>query len=479
MDYRYQQYIGGEWRDASNGGTWDVVNPATEEVVRTVPYGVGADCRDAIEAASRAFRMWADKTAHERGVVLKQAAELIRARSADLAHTMVLESGKPLAQARGEWLVAGDLFEWFGEEGKRAYGRVVPSRSATRRHLVLKQPIGVVGVITAWNFPAYNVARAAAAALAAGCTVVVRPSEYTPLTAMAMANILAEAGAPAGVFNVINGEPASMGQEMLSNPACAKIHFTGSARVGKLLMDGASKTVTRLSLELGGNAPVIICPDVDVERVVASAVAAKFRNAGQVCVAPQRFFVRRDIADEFVERIAAQVATLRVGSGLEADTDVGPLINAKQRDRVETLVDAARVAGAHVSIGGARPPQPARGYFYEPTVIADITPSMSLYDEEIFGPVMPVLSFDDVDEAIATANATRYGLAAYVWTNNLRVATRAYERLEFGLIGVNDWTPFATEVPFPGWKESGIGRESGLEGLEEYLETKVVTLGGN
>ncbi len=479
MDYRYQQYIGGEWRGASNGGTWDVVNPATEEVVRTVPYGVGADCRAAIGAASGAFRAWADATAYARAGVLKQAAEVIRSRAEELARTMVLESGKPLAQARGEWLVAADLFEWFGEEGKRAYGRVVPSRSAARRHFVLKQPIGAVGVITAWNFPAYNVARAAAAALAAGCTVVVRPSEYTPLTAMAMANIVADAGAPAGVFNVINGEPEPMGQELLGNPACAKIHFTGSARVGKLLMDGASKTVTRLSLELGGNAPVIICPDVDVERVVAGAVAAKFRNSGQVCVSPQRFFVRRDIADEFVERIASQIAKLRVGSGLDADTDVGPLINAKQRDRVETLVAAARAAGARVPVGGTRSAQHARGYFYEPTVIGDVTTSMSIYGEEIFGPVMPVVSFDDVDEAIANANATRYGLAAYVWTNNLRVATRAYERLEFGLIGVNDWTPFATEVPFPGWKESGLGRESGLEGLDEYLETKVVTIGGN
>jgi acyl-CoA reductase-like NAD-dependent aldehyde dehydrogenase len=345
--------------------------------------------------------------------------------------------------------------------------------------MVLKQPIGVVGVITAWNFPAYNVARAAAAALAAGCTVVVRPSEYTPMTAMAMVNILAEAGAAAGVVSVINGEPESMGQEMLANPACAKIHFTGSARVGKHLMDGASRTVTRLSLELGGNAPVLIFPDVDVERVTAGAVASKFRNSGQVCIAPQRFFVHRQIADEFVERAASQAARLRLGPGLDPETEVGPLINARQRDRVDRLVAAARAAGARVHAGGARSARHPRGYFYEPTVIGDVTPAMSLCNEEIFGPVMPIVSFDDVDDAIAQANATRFGLAAYVWTNNLRAATRAYERLEFGLIGVNDWTPHATEVPFPGWKESGLGRESGLEGLDEYLETKVVTIGGN
>jgi succinate-semialdehyde dehydrogenase len=479
MDYRYQQYIGGEWRDASNGGTWDVLNPATEEVVRTVPFGGAADCRDAIDAAARAFRGWADMTPHARGAVLKAAADVMRARADDVARTMVLESGKPLAQARGEWLVAADLFEWFAEEGKRAYGRVVPSRVATRRHLVLKQPIGVVSVITAWNFPAYNVARATAAALAAGCTVVVRPSEYTPLTAMAMVNILVDAGVPSGVINLINGEPDAMGQEMLSNPACAKIHFTGSARVGKHLMDGASKTVTRLSLELGGNAPVLIFPDVDVERIVAGAVASKFRNSGQVCIAPQRFFVHRQIAEEFVNRVATQVGQLRVGSGLDPETDVGPLINAKQRDRVDAMVEAARAAGARLHLGGTRSTKHPRGYFYDPTVIGDVTPAMSLCGEEIFGPVMPIVSFDEVDDAIAQANVTRYGLAAYVWTNSLRVATRAYERLEFGLIAVNDWTPHATEVPFPGWKESGLGREGGLEGLEEYLETKVVTIGGN
>jgi len=479
MEYRYQQYIGGEWRDASNGGTWDVLNPATEEIVRTVPFGSGADCRAAIDAAAGAFRAWADKTPYERGAVLKQAADLMRARADDLARTMVLESGKPIAQARGEWLVSADLFEWYAEEGKRAYGRLVPSRAATRRHFVLKQPIGVVGVITAWNFPAYNVARAGAAALAAGCAVVVRPSEYTPLTAMAMVNILAEAGMPPGVINLVNGEPDAMGQEMLAHPACAKIHFTGSARVGKHLMDGASKTVTRLSLELGGNAPVLVCSDVDLEQVTAGAVTSKFRNSGQVCIAPQRFFVHRSIADEFVERAASQVASLRVGSGLDPDTQIGPLINAKQRDRVDALVEAARTAGARVHAGGAKSARHARGYFYEPTVIAGVTTTMPLYREEVFGPVMPVVSFDDLDEAIAEANATRYGLAAYVWTSNLRTAIRAYERLEFGLIGVNDWTPHAVEAPFPGWKESGLGKEGGLEGLEEYLETKVVTIGGN
>ena len=477
MEYTYKQYIGGEWCEASNGATWDVLNPATEEVVRTVPFGTGADCHTAIERAASAFQAWAGKTPYERGAILKAAADLIRARVDEHARTTVLECGKPFVQARGEWLVSADLFEWFAEEGKRAYGRVVPSRTSTKRLLVLKQPVGVVGVITAWNFPAYNVARASAAALAAGCTVVARPSEFTPLTAMEMVNVLVEAGLPAGVMNLVNGEPDPMGQAMLANPACAKVHFTGSVRVGKHLMDGASKTVTRLSLELGGNAPVLVFPDVDVKQVAAGAVASKFRNGGQVCVAPQRFLIHSRVFDEFVDSAAVRVAGLRVGSGLEPDTQVGPLINARQRERVAALVESARTSGATVRVGGAHPPDRDRGYFYQPTVVADVKPSMPLYGEEIFGPVMPVASFDDVDEAVAIANSTRYGLAAYVWTGNLRTAVRAWERLEFGMIGVNEWTPQSTEAPFPGWKESGLGREGGLEGLEEYLETKVVAIG--
>jgi succinate-semialdehyde dehydrogenase len=474
----FKQLIGGEWREASNGGTWDVVNPATEEVVQQVPYGAGPDAHAAIDAAAAAFRVWVAMPAWDRGAILKRAAELMRSRSGDLARTTVLECGKPLAQAKAEWSVAADLFEWFAEDGKRAYGRIVPSRLSIKRQLVLKQPLGVVGLITAWNFPAYNVARAGAAALAAGCTIVIKPSEYTPLTAMGIAHQLVEAGAPAGVVNLVNGDANAIGRAMLDHPACAKVHFTGSVRVGKLLMDGASKTVTRLSLELGGNAPVLVFPDVDLDKVAASAVSAKFRNAGQVCVSPQRFLVHRRAADEFVEKAATRVRALRVGSGLDDATHVGPLINARQRDRVEHLVSSAARAGADVRAGGARPNDREKGFFYQPTLVAGVQPSMPLYGEEIFGPVMPVASFDDLDEAIARANDTRYGLAAYVWTNDLRTAMRAAEKLEFGLVGVNEWTPQGVEVPFPGWKESGIGRESGMEGLEEYLETKVVAIGG-
>jgi len=478
MSEIYRQLIDGQWVDAASGGTWDVIDPATEATIRTVPFGDRADCRLAIEAAERAFPSWSRKTAWERGAILIQAASLMRSRAKELGTITVRESGKPFAQARGEWFVAADLFEWFAEEGKRAYGRTIPSRVASKRLTLIRQPLGVVGVITAWNFPAYNPARAWAAALAAGCTVVGRPSEYTPLTAMAMAAILMEAGLPAGVLNLINGDPDGMGQEMLDHPSLRKISFTGSVRVGKILMDGASRTVTRLSLELGGNAPVLVLPDVDLDAFAAGSVSAKFRNNGQVCVSPQRFLVHRSIADQVAERVAERARGLKVGSGLERDSQVGPLINARQRDRVEALVAAATTGGAEALTGGARPAELAKGYFYQPTVLAGVRTDHALYGEEIFGPVMPIIPFDELDEAIALANGTPYGLAAYLWTNDLKTAITASERLEFGMIGINEWTPHGTEAPFGGWKESGIGHESGAEGLNEYLETKLIGIGG-
>jgi acyl-CoA reductase-like NAD-dependent aldehyde dehydrogenase len=478
LTFTYQQHIDGAWTGAATGGTWDVINPATEEVVRTVPFGAREDCHAAIEAAARAFPDWSRRTAYERGAILQRAAARMRELADDLARTTVLESGKPFVQARGEWMVSADLFDWFAEEGKRAYGRTIPSRVATKRLTVLRQPLGVVGVITAWNFPAYNPARAWAAALAAGCAVVARASEFTPLTAMDMTALLVEAGLPAGVLNLVNGDPGAMGQEMLDHPALRKISFTGSVRVGKLLMDGASRTVTRLSLELGGNAPVIVMPDVNLDLVTAGAVTSKFRNGGQVCVAPQRFLVQRRVADAFAERVAARASRLRVGSGLDPDVQVGPLINARQRDRVATLVTGAAHGGVTVMAGGQAPAGLSRGYFFEPTVLSGVTPEMPVFQEEIFGPVMPIVAFDELDEAIALANRTPYGLAAYVWTNDLAASVKASEGLEFGIVGVNEWAPHATEAPFGGWKQSGVGHESGSEGLLEYLETKLIGIGG-
>jgi succinate-semialdehyde dehydrogenase len=478
MNAPHNQWIGGAWREAHNGQTSDIVDPATEEVIATVPFGDGADATHAIEAAQSAFPAWAGQTAQERGAILTRAATLIRTRRDELARLTTTESGKPLREAAGEWSVAADLFEWYAEEGKRAYGRTIPSRVRSKRHLVLKQPMGVVGVITAWNFPAYNPARAWAAALAAGCTVVARPSELTPLTAMALTAMLEEAGLPGGALNLINGDPASMAQAMLDHEACRKISFTGSVRVGRLLMDGASRTFTRLALELGGNAPVLVFDDVDLDALAKSAVTARFRNAGQVCVAPQRFLVHQKRRDELAERLARHTRELKVGNGLDDTTHVGPMINEKQRDRVVEMVGAARAQGAQVLAGGGRPAHLERGYFVEPTVVTGVSNDMPLSTEEIFGPVLPLLSFDDIDQALAIANATPYGLAAYVFTNNMKAAIRCWEGLDFGMIGVNDWAAHATEAPFGGRKHSGLGHESGPEGLQEYLETKLVTLGG-
>ena len=328
-----------------------------------------------------------------------------------------------------------------------------------------------------WNFPVYNIVRTWAAALAAGCTVVGRPSEYTPRSGMLLAQALHESGAPAGVINLINGDPASMGQAMLDDPRCRKISFTGSTRVGKLLMEGSAKTVTRLALELGGNAPLLIFPDVDVEAVARDAVAWKYRNCGQVCVSPQRFFVHSRILEEFTERVSDLASKMIIGNGLEAGVQMGPLINQRQRERVEHLVSDAVQAGASVLSGGQRPTHLDCGYFYAPTVMTDVTPQMPLYHEEIFGPVLPIIGFSDPEEAIAQANDTEYGLAAFIQTRDLNTALRVSERLEYGMVCINDWLPATPEAPFGGVKQSGIGRECGTEGLEDYMETKTVYIG--
>lgn len=473
----YQQYIDGAWVDASSGGTWDLINPATEDVIGVLPFGGAADAQAAVDAAAAAFPAWSRKTPYERGDILLRAAQWIRARLDDLARVTVEESGKPLREARGEWTTGANLLEYYAEEGKRVYGRMIPSRNPAKRIHTLYQPMGVIGVITAWNFPVYNLARAWAAALAGGNTIVGRPSEYTPRSAMLYAHALIEAGIPRGVVNVINGDPAAMADVLLNDPRVRKISFTGSTRVGKLLLDGASRTVTKLALELGGNAPAIIFPDVDVAKVTRAAVQSKYRNNGQVCVAPQRFFVHSRVMEEFAETAAELSKNLRLGSGLEDTTDVGPLINAKQRERVAALVsEAAALPGVDVLAGGSRAPH-ERGYFYQPTVLTGLTTDMRIYGEEIFGPVLPIIPFSDPEEVLMLANQLEYGLAAYVQTNDINVMTKLVEGLEFGMIAVNDWMPTAPEAPFGGVKMSGMGRECGPEGLLEYMELKTVFTG--
>ncbi|MBN8851906.1 MAG: NAD-dependent succinate-semialdehyde dehydrogenase [Sphingobacteriales bacterium] len=471
-------FINGEWVDALDGKTMELVNPATEEVIATLPYADAADCHAAIDIAHRAFPEWSGTTPYIRAAILKKAADHMRDHLAELAKDMVRESGKPLAEAKGEWMVAAGLFEWFAEEAKRAYGRVIPTSRKDKRSTVIYQPMGVIGVITAWNFPAYNPARAWAAALAAGCTVVAKPAESTPLSAFHMVNALVAAGLPKGVLNLLIGDAAAIGDAMLDNPVLRKISFTGSTRVGKILMDGASRTHTKLSLELGGNAPVLIFGDVDVDAIAQSAAVARFRNNGQVCVAPQRFYVEQSIYHEFAEKLTRYVRALKIGEGFEEGVNIGPLITRRQRDSVLDLLEKAREQQATVLTGGGRPAGREKGFFIEPAVVTGLDQSSVLATNEIFGPVLPLFTFDGLDDAIAKANDTPYGLAAYVFTNNLQTAIHAAERLEFGIVGINEWAPHGTEAPFGGWKSSGQGHEGGSEGLYEYLEKKLISIGG-
>jgi acyl-CoA reductase-like NAD-dependent aldehyde dehydrogenase len=477
------QFIDGKWLDGERG--WNVVDPSTEEVVANVPYGGKDEVNRAIDAAHRAFPKWRDLTPYDRAAILMRAAAMIRERATELGKITTREAGKPIVEAVREWPVAADLFEFYAEEGKRVRGYSIASRIATKRQHVRYEPVGVVGVITAWNFPAYNPARAVAAALAAGCTVVVRPSELTPLSMLAIAEILEEAGIPPGVVNVVNGDANEQGQAMLDHPDLRKLSFTGSVRVGKLLMDGASRTMTRLSLELGGNAPVLVLPDADIEAVGRGAVAAKFRNAGQVCVSPQRFFVASDKLKRFEEVVVEETRRLKVGVGADPDTRIGPMITNRHRERVEQLIATATDKGAKVRHGGRRLSfdgrtmsfESGKGYFLEPTILGEVPVDNAAFSEETFGPLFMLTSFTQLPEAIRAANSTRYGLAAYVFTDDLRAATLASEQLEFGMVGVNDWSPQGTEVPFPGRKESGVGHECGREGLYDNLETKLVTFG--
>jgi len=472
----YKQYINGEWTDAVNGKTWDVINPATEESIATVPFGNDADCRNAIEAAQEGFKVWSKTNAFDRAVILKKASALMVERLQEYAKTTVLESGKPLAEAIGEWRVSANFFEWYAEEGKRHGGRIVTANRNNKRMSVIHQPLGVVGAITAWNFPAYNPARCWAAALGAGCAVVAKASEYTPLTAMNLVQCLHEAGLPKGVMNLVNGQADSVGKEMLENPLIRKISFTGSTRVGKILMDGASKTNTRLALELGGNAPVLVFPDVDVKKVAEESVGAKLRNAGQVCISPQRYIVHESIADEFIKRASIRMKNIKVGFGLDQGVEMGPMINQNQRTNLEKLLVQAQEKGADVVVGGTRG-EFKSGYFHLPTLIQNATIDNPIFKQEIFGPIMPVTRFSTLEEALHLANATEYGLASYVWTNNLKTSILVSEQLEFGLVGVNEWYPQAFEAPFGGWKQSGLGYECGEEGLLEYTEKKLISIG--
>jgi succinate-semialdehyde dehydrogenase / glutarate-semialdehyde dehydrogenase len=475
-----RQLIDGQWRDAHGDGRRSIVDPGRGETVDEVPYGHGAhaatDAISAIDAAERAFVDWSRRPAHERGEVLLGAADWIRARADGLARCTAEESGKPLAEARAEWLSACNYLAWFAAEGARAYGRTIPARVPTRRIEVRLEPVGVVATITAWNFPVYNVVRTVAAALAAGCTVVARPSELTPRSAMALAQALHESGAPPGVINVVNGDPEPVGRAFLDDRRVRHLAFTGSPRVGKLLMDGASRTLTRLTLELGGNAPVLVFPDVDVAEVAERLASWKQRNAGQACVAPQRLLVHEAVAGALTEALVAATEALRVGHAFDDGAEVGPLITSRHRDRVADLVARSVALGARPLAGGRALDRP--GYFYAPTVLDEVPAGAPVLVEEVFGPVLPIRTFATLEAALGEANATEYGLAAFVMTRDLNTAILASERLEFGMVCINDWLPATPEAPFGGVKGSGMGRETGAEGLLAYLERKTVFTGG-
>ncbi|MCF4997249.1 succinate-semialdehyde dehydrogenase [Pseudomonas syringae] len=468
-------YANGAWIEADDGATIEVTNPADGSVIARVPALQAAETRRAIEAAQVRFTTWRDVPAAERARYLEVWFGLIMENQEDLALIMTAEQGKPLTESRGEIAYGASFVKWFAEEARRIYGDTIPSPAADRRILVLKQPIGVVAAITPWNFPNAMITRKCAPALAAGCTVLVKPSEMTPLSALALAVLAERAGIPAGVFNVLTGLPAGVGGEMTANLDVRKLSFTGSTRVGQLLMSQCAATIKRLSLELGGNAPFIVFDDADLDLAIAGVMQSKFRNAGQTCVCANRILVQDGIYDRFAERLSAAVAQLKVGDGQQNGVTIGPLINAAAVDKVARHINDAMEKGASIAIGGV--PQ-GEGLYVQPTVLRDASADMLLATEETFGPVAPLFRFKDEAEALTLANATPYGLGAYYFTQDMRRAWRVGERLEFGMVGLNTGIISMEVAPFGGMKQSGTGREGSKYGLDEFLEVKAWHIGG-
>src|SRR5262245_26232373 len=468
--------IDGQWVEAADGRTYPVENPATEETVGVVAYGGRADAARAVAAAAKAMPAWMKLTPFDRAKVLKKTADLMRDRADAIARTLTMEQGKPVAEAKAEVLHSADTFEWFAEEGKRAYGQVIPNSAPGKRHITLKHPVGVVGAISPWNFPITLQARKIAPALAAGCTIFSRPASQTPLCLIQVFECLVEAGLPAGVANLVIGSAQEMADEFLQNPICRKISFTGSTEVGKQLMRGAADQMKRLSLELGGHAPFVVFPDADPEVGAQIAVTGKFRNNGQVCIAPSRFYVHKDVQKKFLDAVVDRTKAIKMGNGLDPGIEVGPMFEKKAVQSTQELIDDAKKSGAKVAVGGKKSDRFDKGYFFEPTVLTNVPGQAKIMVEEPFAPVMPVLDFSKLDDVIREANNTRYGLAAYVFTNDLTVMWRMAEGIEAGIIGINEPVPAVPQAPFGGMKESGLGRELAHEGLEAYLETKYIAI---
>ena len=470
-----QLFIGGEWRDASGGATLDVEDPSTGETLTSVADATPEDGKAALDAACAVQAEWAAHPPRERGEILRRAFELLTERADDLALLMTLEMGKPVAESKAEITYAAEFFRWFAEEAVRIEGRFATVANGVGRMLTMKQPVGPCYAITPWNFPMAMGTRKIGPAVAAGCTMVIKPAKQTPLSMFALAGILDEVGLPKGVFNVITSSSSSaVSKPIISDPRLRKLTFTGSTEVGRTLIEQSAAGVLKLSMELGGNAPFLVFADADIDAAVEGAVIAKMRNGGEACTAANRFHVADEVASEFAAKLAAKLGEMKVGRGTEEGVKVGPLIDATQRDKVAELVEDATSKGAEALLGGSR--RDGAGYFYDPTVLTDVTADARLLTEEIFGPVAPVIGFDSEDAAIKAANDTEYGLVAYVYTSDLKRAFRVCEALETGMIGLNQGIVSNAAAPFGGVKASGLGREGGLEGIDEFLETKYIAM---
>lgn len=471
-------YINGQWIGDECETFINVMNPATNEVIGMIPNGGTPEAKAAVDAAHLAFKTWSKKTADERSQLLMKWFHLIDEHKVEIGTVMTMEQGKPVNEAIGEVNYANSFLSWYAEEGKRIYGETIPATHPNKRILIRKEPVGVVAAITPWNFPAAMITRKVAPALAAGCTVVVKPAQQTPLTALKLAELAEKAGIPAGVFNVVTGKSKEIGDAWLKDPRVRKLTFTGSTEVGKVLMRGAAETVKKISLELGGNAPFIVMDDADLEKAAKGLLASKFRNAGQTCICTNRIYVQERILEPFVELFKKELSKLKIGNGMEEGIDIGPLIDQPAVNKVNEILDDAIHKGGKIVYQGDKY-EGEEGFFFPPTILTNVNDQMMCVEEEIFGPLAAIATFKTEEEVIERANNTVYGLAAYVFTENLSRAFRISEELEYGIIGLNDGLPSTAQAPFGGYKESGLGREGGHHGLEEFLEVKYISIGLN
>ncbi|WP_001176556.1 NAD-dependent succinate-semialdehyde dehydrogenase [Acinetobacter baumannii] len=474
--FRQQAFVAGKWCDADHQQTSEILNPATLEIIGTVPNMSKAEAERAIEAAKEAWPLWKNKTAKDRSIILKKWFDLIISNADELAFILTSEQGKPLAEAKGEILYAASFIEWFAEEAKRVYGDIIPSPYPDARIVVNKQPIGVVAAITPWNFPAAMITRKVAPALAAGCPCIVKPAPETPFTALALVDLALQAGVPAEIFSVITGDAVHIGDAIFESDVVRKFTFTGSTPVGKMLLERSAKTLKKVSLELGGNAPFIVFDDADLDAAIEGALIAKFRNAGQTCVCVNRFLVQAGIYEKFIAALSQKIQNFNIGNGLEAGHDIGPLINANAVKKVEAHIQDALDKNGRLVIGGKR--HTAGELFFEPTLIADVTADMDVATQETFGPLAAVFKFETEQQAVEMANATEFGLAAYCYTKELGRAWRMSEQLEYGMVGINKGLISNEVAPFGGIKQSGLGREGSKYGIEDYLEIKYTLFGG-